>query len=177
MDYVRRCASRIAVVGNHDDQVSTDVNEAMAQESVRQAALTRLRTTIAEGLAIIGGGAGSGLSAKSQEAGGIDLLILYNSGKFRMAGLGSLAGLMPYGDANAIMLEMAREVLNVVGNDTPVLAGICGTDPFRNMRRLLQEVKDLGFVGVENFPTVGLIGNKTIVNHFKKLLNGVFVSP
>ncbi|KAF8651447.1 hypothetical protein AX16_004746 [Volvariella volvacea WC 439] len=128
-----------------------------SQLSRRQQALTRLRSVIEEGRAIVGGGAGVGLSAKAQEAGGIDLLILYNSGRFRMAGLGSLAGLMPYGDANAIMLEMANGVLNVVKPETPVLAGVCGTDPFRNMQRLLQQVKDLGFVGVENFPTVGLI--------------------
>lgn len=130
----------------------------MTPKSPRQIALSRLRSTIAEGRAIIGGGAGVGLSAKSQEAGGIDLIILYNSGRYRMAGLGSLAGLMQYGDANGIMLEMAREVLSVVKKETPVLAGICGTDPFRDMRKLLEEVKSLGFVGVENFPTVGLIG-------------------
>lgn len=129
----------------------------MAQPSPRQTTLASLKRTISRGEAVIGGGAGIGLSAKAQEAGGIDLLILYNSGRFRMAGLGSLAGLMPYGDANGIMLDMAREVLSVV-TETPVLAGICGTDPFRDMGRLLKEVKELGSVGVQNFSTVGLIG-------------------
>jgi predicted TIM-barrel enzyme len=105
---------------------------------------------------VIGAGAGIGISAKCAEAGGVDLLIIYNSGRFRMAGHGSLAGLMPYGDANAIVMEMAREVLPVV-RDTPVLAGVCGTDPFRLMRSFLREVKDAGFSGVQNFPTVGLI--------------------
>ncbi|KIJ69146.1 hypothetical protein HYDPIDRAFT_105716 [Hydnomerulius pinastri MD-312] len=124
--------------------------------SKRQATLERLRSSINRGEAIVGGGAGVGLSAKTQEAGGVDLIILYNSGRYRMAGRGSLAGLMPYGDANAIMLDMARETLTVV-KKTPVLAGICGTDPFRDMSRLLREVKDLGFTGVQNFPTVGLI--------------------
>ncbi|KAH7915313.1 TIM-barrel-protein domain-containing protein [Hygrophoropsis aurantiaca] len=124
--------------------------------SKRQATLRHLRETISRGQAIVGGGAGVGLSAKTQEAGGVDLIILYNSGRYRMAGRGSLAGLMPYGDANAIMLEMARETLTVV-KKTAVLAGVCGTDPFRDMTRLLQEVKDLGFTGVQNFPTVGLI--------------------
>lgn len=124
--------------------------------SKRQQVLKRLRDNISRGMAIVGGGAGIGLSAKTQEAGGIDLIILYNSGRYRMAGRGSLAGLMPYGDANAIMLEMARETLTIV-KDTAVLAGICGTDPFRDMPQLLKEVKDLGFTGVQNFPTVGLI--------------------
>ncbi|EGN95622.1 hypothetical protein SERLA73DRAFT_95164 [Serpula lacrymans var. lacrymans S7.3] len=124
--------------------------------SRRQLALKHLRECISKGEAIVGGGAGVGLSAKIQEAGGVDLIILYNSGRYRMAGRGSLAGLMPYGDANAIMLEMARETLTVV-KKTPVLAGICGTDPFRDITRLLKEVKDLGFTGVQNFPTVGLI--------------------
>jgi predicted TIM-barrel enzyme len=118
--------------------------------------IARFRTKIAEGRPIIGGGAGTGLSAKCAEAGGIDLIIIYNSGRFRMAGRGSLAGLMPYGDANAIVMEMAREVLPVV-TQTPVLAGVCGTDPFRIMARFLLEVRDAGFAGVQNFPTVGLI--------------------
>jgi predicted TIM-barrel enzyme len=118
--------------------------------------LARFRRKIAEGLPIIGGGAGTGLSAKCAEAGGIDLIIIYNSGRFRMAGRGSLAGLMPYGDANAIVMEMAREVLPVVER-TPVLAGVCGTDPFRVMAKFLLEVRDAGFAGVQNFPTVGLI--------------------
>ncbi len=105
---------------------------------------------------IIGGGAGIGLSAKCEEAGGIDLIVLYNSGRYRMAGRGSLAGLMPYGDANAIVMEMANEVLPIVSN-TPVLAGVCATDPFRKMDSFLNEVKQAGFAGVQNFPTVGLI--------------------
>ena len=103
----------------------------------------------------MGGGAGTGISAKFQEAGGIDLLVIYNSGRFRMAGRGSMAGLMPYGDANAIVMEMAGEVLPVVKN-TPVLAGVCGTDPFRLMDVFLKQVKESGFSGVQNFPTVGL---------------------
>jgi predicted TIM-barrel enzyme len=118
--------------------------------------LASFRRKIAEGRPIVGGGAGTGLSAKCAEAGGIDLIIIYNSGRFRMAGRGSLAGLMPYGDANAIVMEMAREVLPVVRR-TPVLAGVCGTDPFRIMSRFLLEVRDAGFAGVQNFPTVGLI--------------------
>src|SRR6516164_1022732 len=122
----------------------------------RAQCLERLRAQVAAGRPIIGGGAGIGLSAKCAEAGGIDLLIIYNSGRFRMAGRGSLSGLMPYGDANQIVLDMAREVLPIVRN-TPVLAGVCGTDPFRIMRRFLLEVQAAGFSGVQNFPTVGLI--------------------
>jgi predicted TIM-barrel enzyme len=122
----------------------------------RQAALERLRATVAGGGAIIGAGAGTGLSAKCAEQGGVDLIIIYNSGRYRMAGRGSLAGMMPYGDANAIVMEMAGEVLPVV-RDTPVLAGVCGTDPFRVMGRFLRQVKEAGFTGVQNFPTVGLI--------------------
>jgi predicted TIM-barrel enzyme len=116
----------------------------------------RLRATVASGEVVIGAGAGTGLSAKCAEAGGADLIIIYNSGRFRMAGRGSLAGLMPYGDANAIVVDMAREVLPVV-QDTPVLAGVCGTDPFRSMPRFLGELRDMGFAGIQNFPTVGLI--------------------
>jgi predicted TIM-barrel enzyme len=116
----------------------------------------RLREVLAGGGTIIGAGAGTGLSAKCAEAGGADLIIIYNSGRYRMAGRGSLAGLMPYGDANEIVLEMAGEVLPVV-RDTPVLAGVCGTDPFRLMHRFLRQVEDAGFAGVQNFPTVGLI--------------------
>ena len=116
----------------------------------------RLRATVAADKVVIGAGAGTGLSAKCAEAGGADLIIIYNSGRFRMAGRGSLAGLMPYGDANAIVVDMAREVLPVV-NDTPVLAGVCGTDPFRSMPRFLAELRDMGFAGIQNFPTVGLI--------------------
>jgi predicted TIM-barrel enzyme len=122
----------------------------------RQQILDRLRSKVAAGKAIVGGGAGTGISAKMSEAGGIDLLVIYNSGRFRMAGRGSLAGLMPYGDANAIVMEMAREVLPVVTR-TPVLAGVCGTDPFRLMPHFLREVAAAGFAGVQNFPTVGLI--------------------
>jgi predicted TIM-barrel enzyme len=122
----------------------------------RQRILERFRARIADGNPIIGGGAGTGISAKSAEAGGIDLLIIYNSGRFRMAGRGSLSGLLPYGDANAIVMEMANEVLPVVKR-TPVLAGVCGTDPFRMMPYFLKQVKEVGFAGVQNFPTVGLI--------------------
>jgi len=121
----------------------------------RQEVLARLRKTIDAGVPIIGGGAGTGISAKFEEAGGVDLIIIYNSGRFRMAGRGSLAGCMPYGDANAIVMEMAGEVLTVV-TDTPVLAGVCGTDPFRRMDAFLREVRDASFSGVQNFPTVGL---------------------
>ena len=122
----------------------------------RAEALARLRAQVDAGRAIIGAGAGTGLSAKCVEAGGADLIIIYNSGRYRMAGRGSLAGLMPYGDANAIVTEMAAEVLPVVRH-TPVLAGVCGTDPFRIMPRFLDELAALGFAGVQNFPTVGLI--------------------
>lgn len=118
--------------------------------------MQRFRAKIARGEPIVGGGAGTGLSAKMEEAGGIDLIVIYNSGRFRMSGHGSLAGMMPYGDANAIMLDMSREVLPVV-KKTPVLAGVCGTDPMRIMPLLLKQVKDLGFAGIQNFPTVGLI--------------------
>lgn len=122
----------------------------------RTTALQRLNAAVTAGRPVIGGGAGTGISAKSAEAGGIDLLIIYNSGRYRMAGRGSLAGLMAYGDANAIVMEMANEVLPVV-KDTPVLAGVNGTDPFRVMGRFLDDVKSAGFAGVQNFPTVGLI--------------------
>ena len=118
--------------------------------------LARYRAMIARGEPIVGGGAGTGLSAKCEEAGGIDLIVIYNSGRFRMAGRGSLSGLMPYGDANAIVMDMAREVLPVVKH-TPVVAGVCGTDPFRSMDVFLDDVKRIGFSGVQNFPTVGLI--------------------
>jgi len=118
--------------------------------------LRRLRQRIDDGIPIVGGGAGTGISAKFEEAGGIDLIIIYNSGRFRMAGRGSLSGLMPYGDANAIVMDMASEVLTVV-EDTPVLAGVCGTDPFRQMPWFLKQVQDIGFSGIQNFPTVGLI--------------------
>jgi predicted TIM-barrel enzyme len=122
----------------------------------REEILARLKAKVAAGQPIVGGGAGTGLSAKMSEAGGIDLLVIYNSGRFRMGGRGSLSGMMPYGDANAIVMDMAREVLPVVSN-TPVLAGVCGTDPFRVMKLFLREVAAAGFSGVQNFPTVGLI--------------------
>jgi len=122
----------------------------------RAEALERLNATRAAGRAIIGAGAGTGLSAKCAELGGADLIIIYNSGRFRMAGRGSLSGLMPYGDANAIVVDMAREVLPIV-RDVPVLAGVCGTDPFRLMERFVPELQAIGFSGVQNFPTVGLI--------------------
>ncbi len=122
----------------------------------RATILEKFRDMIARGEPIIGGGAGTGLSAKCEEAGGIDLIVIYNSGRYRMAGRGSLAGLMPYGDANAIVVEMAAEVLPVV-RDTPVLAGVCATDPFRLMDVFLDDLKRIGFAGVQNFPTVGLI--------------------
>jgi predicted TIM-barrel enzyme len=118
--------------------------------------LDRFRTKIALGLPIVGGGAGTGISAKFEEVGGIDLIVIYNSGRFRMSGHGSLAGMMPYGDANAIVMEMAREVLPVVKH-TPVLAGVCGTDPLRIMPLFLKKVRDEGFAGIQNFPTVGLV--------------------
>jgi predicted TIM-barrel enzyme len=121
--------------------------------------LARLRAKVAAGQPIIGGGAGTGISAKMSEAGGIDLLVIYNSGRFRMAGRGSLSGMMPYGDANAIVMDMAREVLPVLDR-TPVLAGVCGTDPFRLMKLFLREVDAAGFSGVQNFPTVGLIDGR-----------------
>jgi predicted TIM-barrel enzyme len=122
----------------------------------REEALGRLREQVAQGSPIIGAGAGTGLSAKLAQDGGADLIIIYNSGRYRMAGRGSLAGMMPYGDANAIVMDMAREVLPVARR-TPVLAGVCGTDPFRLMDRFLADVQAAGFSGVQNFPTVGLI--------------------
>jgi predicted TIM-barrel enzyme len=118
--------------------------------------LHKLRAKIAAGLPIIGGGAGTGLSAKCEEAGGIDLIVIYNSGRYRMAGRGSLAGLLAYGNANEIVKDMAREVLPVV-KSTPVLAGVNGTDPFMRPDHFLEELRALGFAGVQNFPTVGLI--------------------
>ena len=121
----------------------------------RQEVLARFRANIDAGIPIIGGGAGTGISAKFEAAGGVDLIVIYNSGRFRMAGRGSLAGCMPYGDANAIVMEMAAEVLTIV-DDTPVLAGVCGTDPFRQMSVFLKQVREIGFSGVQNFPTVGL---------------------
>ena len=122
----------------------------------REHILQQLKSKVAAGKPILGAGAGTGISAKMEEAGGIDLIVIYNSGRFRMAGRGSLAGLMPYGDANAIVMDMAREVIPVV-HQTPVLAGVCATDPFRIMPQFLRQVQNAGFVGVQNFPTVGLI--------------------
>ena len=121
----------------------------------REEALNRLKNTLQEGKPIIGCGAGTGISAKFAERGGADIIIIYNSGRYRMAGRGSLAGLLPYGDANAIVVEMASEVLPIVQN-TPVLAGVCGTDPFRRIPVFLKQLKEMGFDGVQNFPTVGL---------------------
>jgi len=125
----------------------------------RDEILARLRAKVDSGKPIVGGGAGTGLSAKLSEAGGADLLVIYNSGRFRMAGRGSLSGMMPYGDANAIVMDMAREVIPIVKH-TPVLAGVCGTDPFRVMKLFLRDVDAAGFSGVQNFPTVGLIDGK-----------------
>lgn len=122
----------------------------------REVALSRLKKVVEEGKPIIGAGAGTGISAKFSVQGGVDLIIIYNSGRYRMAGRGSLAGLMPYGDANQIVVEMASEVLPLV-RDTAVLAGVCGTDPFRLMPVFLKQLKEMGFTGVQNFPTVGLI--------------------
>jgi predicted TIM-barrel enzyme len=121
--------------------------------------LARFRAMKAQGQPIIGAGAGTGISAKGEEEGGADLIVIYNSGRYRMAGRGSLAGMMPYGDANGVVIEMSREVLPVVAR-TPVLAGVCGTDPFRQMDIFLDEVARLGFSGVQNFPTVGLIDGR-----------------
>jgi predicted TIM-barrel enzyme len=121
----------------------------------RQTLLTRFHDMIARGEPIVGGGAGTGLSAKCEEAGGIDLIVIYNSGRYRMAGRGSLAGMLPYGNANDIVLEMAREVLTAV-RETPVLAGVCGTDPFLLREPFLRDLKYMGFAGIQNFPTVGL---------------------
>ena len=128
----------------------------MAPPSTRNEVLERLKAQVKAKKPIVGAGAGTGLSAKFIEAGGADLIIIYNSGRFRMAGRGSLAGLMPYGDANQVVVEMAREVLPIV-NKVGVLAGVCGTDPFRIMPKFLAELKSMGFCGVQNFPTVGLI--------------------
>ncbi|KAI4675396.1 uncharacterized protein J4E84_010138 [Alternaria hordeiaustralica] len=128
----------------------------MSPPTDRKSILQNLRLQIDNGKIIVGAGAGIGLSAKFIEAGGGDLIIIYNSGRYRMAGRGSLAGLMPYGNANDVVLEMAGEVLPIV-KSTPVLAGVCATDPFRDMSRFLKQLKDLGFAGIQNFPTVGLI--------------------
>jgi predicted TIM-barrel enzyme len=129
----------------------------------RKETISRLRDQVAQGIPIVGAGAGTGISAKCEELGGADLIIIYNSGRFRMAGRGSIAGLLPYGDANQIVMEMAREVIPVVKN-VPVLAGVCGTDPFRLMPNFLEELKKLGFQGVQNFPTVGLFEGRARMN-------------
>jgi len=125
-------------------------------KTTRTDILNRLRTKVARGEPIIGGGAGTGISAKCEEAGGIDLIVIYNSGRYRMAGRGSLSGMLAYGNANQIVKEMAYEVLTAVRH-TPVLAGVCGTDPFMLREPFLKELRELGFAGVQNFPTVGLI--------------------
>jgi len=125
----------------------------------RSEILARFRAMKQQGQPIIGAGAGTGISAKNEEAGGADLIVIYNSGRYRMAGRGSLAGMMPYGDANGVVVDMAREVLPIVAR-TPVLAGVCGTDPFRQMDVFLDEIARLGFSGVQNFPTVGLIDGR-----------------
>ncbi|KAL4893069.1 TIM-barrel-protein domain-containing protein [Aspergillus ambiguus] len=135
----------------------------MAPPTNRIEILGRLRRQIESGNPIIGAGAGIGLSAKSVEAGGGDLIIIYNSGRFRMAGCGSLAGLMPYSNANEVVVEMASEVIPIV-QDTPVIAGVCGTDPFKHMPRFLKQLQELGFAGVQNFPTVGLIDGQFRAN-------------
>ena len=129
----------------------------------RSEILRRLRENIANGIPIIGTGAGTGISAKFEEAGGTDLIIIYNSGRYRMAGRGSCAGVLAYGDANKIVMEMAGEVLPVV-KDTPVLAGVNGTDPFKDMHFFLKQVKEIGFSGVQNFPTVGLLEGRFRAN-------------
>ena len=132
-------------------------------DNSRTAILERLRSKIAEGRPIVGGGAGTGISAKCEEAGGIDLIVIYNSGRYRMAGRGSLSGLMAYGNANEIVVEMAHEVLTAVKH-TPVLAGVNGTDPFMLRDYYLKQLKDMGFAGIQNFPTVGLFDGKMRVN-------------
>jgi predicted TIM-barrel enzyme len=129
----------------------------------RKQTVEQFRKQVAEGIPIIGAGAGTGISAKCEELGGADLIIIYNSGRFRMAGRGSIAGLMPYGDANQIVVEMAREVIPVV-KKVPVLAGVCATDPFRMMHHFLEELRKLGFRGVQNFPTVGLFEGRARSN-------------
>ncbi|KJZ80026.1 Putative protein y4oV [Hirsutella minnesotensis 3608] len=135
----------------------------MAPPTDRQQILANLRAQIALGKPIIGAGAGTGLSAKSIEAGDGDLIIVYNSGRFRMAGRGSLCGMMPYGNANDVVVEMASEVLPVVKH-TPVLAGVCGTDPFKDIPNFLRTLRDMGFAGIQNFPTVGLIDGQFRAN-------------
>ncbi len=132
-------------------------------DNSRAAIVKRLRAQVARGEPIIGGGAGTGISAKWEEIGGIDLIVIYNSGRYRMAGRGSMSGLMPYGNANQIVKEMAFEVIPVV-KQTPVLAGVCGTDPFMMPKLFLRELKELGFAGIQNFPTVGLFDGNVRIN-------------
>ncbi|KAK2606288.1 hypothetical protein QQS21_003336 [Conoideocrella luteorostrata] len=135
----------------------------MSPPTNRDEILAKLKAQIGQGVPIVGAGAGIGLSAKFIEEGGGDLIIIYNSGRFRMAGRGSLAGLMPYGNANDVVVDMAKEVLPIV-KSTPVLAGVCGTDPFRNISFFLKQLQDMGFAGVQNFPTVGLIDGQFRAN-------------
>ena len=135
----------------------------MTTNNTRTAILERLRTKVASGKPIVGGGAGTGISAKCEEAGGVDLIVIYNSGRYRMAGRGSLSGLMAYGNANEVVVDMAREVLTAVTH-TPVLAGVNGTDPFMLRSPFLRQLKDMGFAGIQNFPTVGLFDGKMRVN-------------
>ena len=130
-------------------------------DNSRTVILERLRSKIAEGRPIVGGGAGTGISAKCEEAGGIDLIVIYNSGRYRMAGRGSLSGLLAYGNANEIVVDMAHEVLTAVKH-TPVLAGVNGTDPFMLRDYFLRQLKDMGFAGIQNFPTVGLFDGKCV---------------
>ena len=135
----------------------------MSVDNSRSAILERLRAKVASGKPIVGGGAGTGISAKCEEAGGVDLIVIYNSGRYRMAGRGSLSGLMAYGNANEVVVEMAREVLTAV-NHTPVLAGVNGTDPFMLRDPFLRQLKDMGFSGIQNFPTIGLFDGKMRAN-------------
>ena len=135
----------------------------MSKDNSRSAILQRLRTKVASGKPIVGGGAGTGISAKCEETGGVDLIVIYNSGRYRMAGRGSLSGLMAYGNANEVVVDMAREVLTAV-DYTPVLAGVNGTDPFMLRDPFLRKLKDMGFAGIQNFPTVGLFDGKMRVN-------------
>jgi predicted TIM-barrel enzyme len=135
---------------------TTSLSSDSKMQNSREAILQKLRAKVKAGQAIVGGGAGTGLSAKCAEAGGIDLIVVYNSGRYRMAGRGSLSGLLPYGNANQIVKELAHEVLTAVSK-TPVIAGVCGTDPFMIRPVFLKELRELGFAGIQNFPTVGLI--------------------
>ena len=135
----------------------------MSVDNSRSAILERLRAKVASGKPIVGGGAGTGISAKCEEAGGVDLIVIYNSGRYRMAGRGSLSGLMAYGNANEVVVDMAREVLTAV-NHTPVLAGVNGTDPFMLRDPFLRQLKDMGFSGIQNFPTIGLFDGKMRAN-------------